>query len=188
VSDTEALKQNVELTLRKAEEVLIALEETLTHAGFPAGVDAYRSMADILLGQKLWSAPLRDARLEALFDGIARRAGALVAILAPYTEIMLKLQALAGTQLTAPMAPSQKPTPATPADRIRAALRGISRSQSVTALAEATALPVSEVRKLLGELVESGDVRARTAGGRTVYALAASGQSAPATPHDHLGT
>ena len=93
-SSEKEMLENVASTLATAKEVLTHLESSLKRAGFDEGATAYKSMCDVLLGQRLWSLSRADEKLRNQFKEVSEKAATIHKILAPYTETMLKLTAV----------------------------------------------------------------------------------------------
>lgn len=154
---------NVRQTLATALKVLDHLEQSLRQAGFAEGRDAYRKMADTVLGQSLWLAAKEGEAPEEL-NLIADRARAIHALLTPYTEAMLRLGALTGTQT----ASKPRPDPEDPIIKILARAR---RPVSFTALRAELGADRKQLLARLGELVQAGTIIRHSGGGRESYSL-----------------
>jgi hypothetical protein len=165
---------NVSATLATAARVLEHLHSALVRAGFVSGMPAYRSMCDLLFGQRLWSLPRADDRLRAQFQDVAAKATAVRDILEPYTDMMRRLSAV-GTLDLAPV-PRPEPEPARPPQsdggRIAATLRAHGRPMTVTALAREAGMTRRHAGDLVRGLVTAGAVKAVKAGRRTLYITA----------------
>lgn len=154
---------NVRQTLATALKVLDHLEQSLRQAGFAEGRDAYRKMADTVLGQGLWLAA-QEGEAPGELNLIAERARAIHSLLTPYTEAMLRLGALTSTQ-----APS-KPIPA-PEDPVVKILARARRPVSFTALRAELGSDRKQLLARLGELVQAGTIVRHSGGGRESYSL-----------------
>jgi hypothetical protein len=169
LAEDDALRVNVLRSLETALEILAHLEASLARAGFAAGIEAYQAMTHVLLGQRLWSAGRGDPELNSRFDAVAARADAVLEMLAPYTEVMLKLRAL--QVIEGAVAAPQACTATQPEELVLAALRERPLGDSLTNLRTRTGLGTRELKTILAALAEKGEVAARMAGGRTLYSL-----------------
>ncbi len=166
----QAVVDNVRKTLATALQVLDHFEQSLLKAGFVEGSQAYRSLAETLLGQRLW-ATSRSVQLDEEFTRIAKSARSIYELLLPYSETMLKLAAIASLQpaKAEPQAPPP-PAPGAAADRVLQLLSQAQRPMSLTALCAATGLAKSEVLSRIAKLEQDGRV-ARRGNTRVVYTV-----------------
>lgn len=166
--DERELLANVGRTLDTAIQVLTHLEQTLVRAGFARGAGAYRSMCDVLLGQRLWSLSRADDRLRHSFKDVAAHAAAVHRILHPYTETMQRLSALSAFEC-------ELLSGAGVADQDRAVVRILELGGdglSFTSLADSVSLQEDVLRVALDRLISSGRVVAKRKRGRVYYHVA----------------
>lgn len=181
---TEQLADNVRKSVRTAAHALDEMERALRQSGFAQGLDSYRRVCGVLIGQALWAeqhAPeLRDE-----FARLGRRAASIHALLAPYAEIMDKLTALCGRTdeptgaAEAPAVLDARPTAAERTaegaselerdvvDRLAAAKRGL----SFTRLVDAMGVDRSRLRACLEGLEYRGVIEGLSTSGRKLYRL-----------------
>lgn len=190
----ETLSGNILRTVATAEAVLDHFERSLIESGFAEGADAYRRLADTLIGQRLWvenSGQPADAR----FQAVGRHAQAIHAMLAPYAQAFLRLSALAapardaGRDFTSALGPatghasaavgSEADAAATAAtaegseEVVLRALRDAGRPMSATALRAASSLPRKELLAALDRLAAADLVSRRRTGGRELIEVKA---------------
>lgn len=185
--DPIALKANIAETLDKAMGILQQLEDSLTHSGFATGAAAYGAMCQILLGQRMWVLANQFDDLEPRFRCVADRARAVHALLAPYTDIMMRLgsmtealdAALAADGVSEGKVVDFEPAPTfeKPERPITEAVLDSIRAEngspiSFTALKAKLGIATVELRSILNELTSLGAITHKRASGRDVYTLA----------------
>lgn len=166
---SDSLQGNVRQTLATALKVLAHLEQSLCRAGFAEGREAYRKMADTVVGQCLW---LNSAGCEVPSElaQIAERARAVHALLNPYADAMLRLGALCDAL---PGKPAAEPPPEPP-DPVLDLLSQARRPLSLTALRAELGGDRKQLLARLEALEQSGRITRRNAGGRETFGLAES--------------
>lgn len=84
------LKQSLESVDNGLKRFLLSLEQ----AGMAGGVQGYRSLAMVLVQQRLWAHSHARTQLVPLFRSIAKTAGELHRIFSAYAEVMKPLKEL----------------------------------------------------------------------------------------------
>jgi hypothetical protein len=178
----QAIVDNVRKTLATTAQVLAHFEQSLLKSGFAEGSQAYRKMAEAVLGQRVWSASHR-VHFDEEFAEIARRARAIHDVLSPYADAMLRLSAVVQLQreVSSPVAArssdDRAPTAVPPAappprghnevvaealqDRVLACLSRARRPMSLTALCSGIGCNKSELLQELEALERGGRVQRR---------------------------
>lgn len=142
-------RPNVETSLEAVEQALTHFATSLDRGGFAAGADAYRQMADVVVGQWLWVEEEGVRDLEPAFRRIAKRAGEVSAQLEPYVESMRRLGALRGL-----IEERWGVDVDGPPGKVVELLMQSEQPLTATEVRTATGLRSAEVRQVLGELVE----------------------------------
>lgn len=164
-------RENLTQTLDAVEQALDHFAESLRRGGFEAGAPAYRQMAALVIGQRLWATEHGLTQLDEDYLRVAALAEEIRAQLSPYVEIMEQLGALAGlTPNTAGLTPLGK--------RIFEILEHAPKPMSATAVRSQTGGTSAAVRRELAELVERGLVKRSAQRSRVTYAPA---RRSPAT-------
>lgn len=175
----ETLAGNITRTVATAEAVLDHFERSLQQAGFADNAEAYRKLADTLLGQRLWVASSGEPS-GARFRAVGQHARAIQSMLEPYVEAFRRLSALASDDLADPDAgdrdgagadPDSVDDPAravreAPDEHVLAALAQVGRPMSLTALRAALDVPRPALLAAVERLAEAGEVTRRHTGGR----------------------
>ena len=174
----ETLAGNITRTVATAEAVLDHFERSLQQAGFADNAEAYRKLADTLLGQRLWVASSGEPS-GARFRAVGQHARAIQSMLEPYVEAFRRLSALASDDLgdpdeAGPAGQSDEgppgaagPDPREAADgHVLAALAEVGRPMSLTALRAALDVPRPVLLAAVERLAEAGEVTRRHTGGR----------------------
>jgi hypothetical protein len=175
------------------------LAASLEQAGFAAGADAYRRMADVILGQRLWAEEHDITDFDARYAEVGRLATRIFEYLSPYTQVAARLGVLAGLS-TATEAGNRtdgaKPEPdvggnsqpdeaagdtgsihedidgdhlGDTAGAVLAVLREASRALPATRIGTEIGITTSSARQVLTELIAGGLVEAEKAGGRSLF-------------------
>lgn len=159
-------------SLDAVEQALRHFSASLDRAGFAQGADAYRQMADVVVGQWLWAEENGGRDLRPRFLRIAELAGVVADQLRPYVAAMDQVRGIRGLAAEAwPVAPDSL------SERILAALVDAPVGLTATELRASTGGSTLATRRALGELVGGGLV-ASSGGSRARYRLAAT----PAPP------
>ena len=175
----ETLAGNITRTVATAEAVLDHFERSLQQAGFADNAEAYRKLADTLLGQRLWVASSGEPS-GARFRAVGQHARAIQSMLEPYVEAFRRLSALASDDLGDPDEPGwveesragsavdgAGPAAREAADEhVLAALAEAGRPMSLTALRAALDVPRPALLAAVERLAEAGEVTRRHTGGR----------------------
>jgi hypothetical protein len=179
----ETLAGNITRTVATAEAVLDHFERSLQQAGFADNAEAYRKLADTLLGQRLWVASSGEPS-GARFRAVGQHARAIQSMLEPYVEAFRRLSALASDDLADPDAgdrdgagagPDSVDDPARAGggpvreaadEHVLAALAHVGRPMSLTALRAALDVPRPALLAAVERLAEAGEVTRRHTGGR----------------------
>ena len=184
----ETLSGNITRTVATAEAVLDHFERSLQQAGFADNAEAYRRLADTLLGQRLWVASSGEPS-GARFRAVGQHARAIQSMLEPYVEAFRRLSALASDDLGEPddagaagdtggadesdeSGHGEDPTGGGPVAReaadghVLAALAEVGRPMSLTALRAALDVPRPALLAAVERLAEAGEVTRRHTGGR----------------------
>jgi biotin operon repressor len=164
-----ALVDNIRETFATTLKVLEHLEASLVQAGFETGQDAYRKMADTIIGQALW---LTDHGMDLgeQMHRLRARARAIHALLHPYTEAMVRLAAMGGPDRPA-AAESAAETPETPGEPVLTVLSRAAKPMSLTALRAELGCPRKALVSQLAQLERQGKVHRQLNGGREFYCL-----------------
>ena len=92
--EKEAMIQNVRQSTSSALEALEQLRRSLVQARFSESSDAYRTMCDTLLGQRIWTMDKEDEVVERNFGQLRKEAAEIKGILEPYVRSFEKLERL----------------------------------------------------------------------------------------------
>lgn len=160
--------ENLARTLDAVETALAHLARQLEAAGFAAGAVAYRQMADVVLGQRLWSDEAGIHEFDEQYVRVGRLAGRVYEYLVPYQEVMARL-AVMGVGHTGPR---DLEGLSELGGRLVEALSQSEGAVSSTRLGSMVGAPTSVVRRELAGLVQDGVVRGVHAGGRTLFEVA----------------
>jgi hypothetical protein len=159
---------NLAGTLDAVETALAHLARQPEAAGFASGAVAYRQMADVVLGQRLWSDEVGLHQFDEQYARVGRLAGRVYEYLVPYQEVMARLAVIG-------VAPTEHPELGGLSElgrRLVETLAQTTGAVSSTRLGSMVGAPTSLVRRELDELVQSGVVRGVHAGGRTLFEVA----------------
>lgn len=158
-----ALHNNIRTTYATTLQVLEHLEQSLVQAGFAESGEAYRQMADTVVGQSIWLSA-QGQTVPDTFIRLQERAQSIHALLQPFSDAMLRLAALQGQ-----LAPEST---VDETDEVLAALAGNARAMSITSLRTAVQLSKKELVSRLDRLEAAGRIIRTTSGGRELIALA----------------
>lgn len=158
--------ENLARTLEAVETALAHLARQLEAAGFAAGAQAYQTMADVVVGQRIWASTHDVDGFEDQYARVSGLATRIYEYLAPYQDVMSRL-AVVGTPAVGTQAESGESGDL--GSLIVEALRSAGRGLSSTRLSALVGRPTSAVREELESLVAAGTIRSRTAGGRRLF-------------------
>lgn len=161
------LLDNIRKTYATTLQVLEHLEQSLIQAGFAESGDAYRRMADTVVGQSIWLSAQGQEIPETCIR-LQERARNIHALLQPFSEAMLRITALPELENRQNSCPQE---PAEITDDIIAALSSGAKSMSITALRSAVGLSKKELTSRLNRLEDSGRITRTVSGGRELIAL-----------------
>lgn len=147
-------RPNVEQSLDAVEKALSHFSASLDRAGFRTGADAYRQMADIVLGQWLWIESAGERDLEPRYLRIAALSESVADQLTPYLDTMRRLTALRGL-----VEERWGVHPDSAAGRIVGVLASLRQPMSTSQMAAATGDTGTVLRRALTDLVRTGQVR-----------------------------
>lgn len=159
-------RTTVEQSLDAVEEALSHFVASLERAGFSAGSDSYRKMANVVLAQWLWVEDEDQRDLEPRYLRVAELANSVAVMLTPYVVAMRRLSALRGI-----IEERWGVNPNSTAGRIISTLASSIQPMSVAELRDAAGMTSTTARQALQELVEEGMVT-QVGDRRRRYALA----------------
>ena len=185
-------RQNLESSLGAVESALSVLAGSLEQAGFAAGADAYRQMADVIIGQRLWAEENDITDYDARYVEVGRLATRIFQCLSPYADVAVRLSALTGLagaaddrgdradelaevdeqagldiESEADSSPGEDLSQA-----ILAVLRSTDEALAATRIGAEVQASTSTVRQELAALTERGLVEVAKAGGRSLFRAA----------------
>ncbi len=160
IKEVRETARTLEESLKSTIKGLELFQQALERGGFKAAVAPYQQMQHVLLQQRLWSVDYGRDVLNPLWKDLSRRAGAIHAILAPFTGVMGTLKDLdrVYTVKDAP-APKAEPAPPPVPDATLKALAALLLDDvaiSTRRQARGLDLPEDERRARLQALAEAG--------------------------------
>ena len=163
--------QNLRYSSANALQALEHFKASLVAAGFVRSADAYVTMADTLVGQRLWSVESADSEVETRFCELADCAAEIDRILAPFVEAMQKIAMLQGLAQSA-RETAARDLAAWSDDPVLLALDEAAQGLTTTALRARTGLSTRALRDRLETLEADGLIVVRRSGRRSRWVAA----------------
>ncbi len=155
------------------ESALTAMRQfdlALKQSGFEEGTTAYTQMADILVGQWMWTRENGYEQFDDRFAEIGRLAAGVYEVLSPYVASMRKLAVLQDGSAAEAVLPDS--VPETIAARILDHLGQSTTPLSVNALRSGIGESSRKTKAVVNDLAAAGQIIEHRRGHRIVYAIA----------------
>jgi MarR family len=164
-------RENLAESLDAVEQALEHFAGSLERGGFAAGAPAYRQMAALMIGQRLWASEHRVTELDERYLRVAELALEIYGQLRPYVEVMEQLATLDELTKSAGVSPLGR--------RILDHLVQSAKPLSATALRAAVGGSRSLVTRELASLAERGLVERHVRRSRVTWVVAGASATEP---------